>query len=95
MSFDVPHNGTDTSRAAAASVRPYIKGCSLRILEHIAANNGATADEIEVALNMSHQGVSARCCELHKAGGIVDLGERRPTRSGRNAIVWYVPGAMP
>lgn len=51
---------------------------------------GATCDEIEHLLALSHQTTSARCRRLAVLGRIVDSGERRKTRSGRNAVVWRV-----
>lgn len=48
-----------------------------------------TCDELEQELpHWTHQSVSARINELHKSGYIKDSGERRPTRTGRQAIVW-------
>lgn len=52
--------------------------------------NGATCDEIEVALSLSHQTASARVRDLFKAGNIRDSGIRRNTRTGRKATVWEV-----
>ena len=86
------HNGTDTSREAAASVAGKTICQRMRIMEHIICSNGATCDDLEVALGMSHQATSARLVELKNAGRILDLGERKKTRSGRNAVAWYAAG---
>lgn len=51
---------------------------------------GRTADELIVELHRGHATVSARVNELANAGWIVDSGMRRPTRSGRDAVVWVV-----
>lgn len=51
-------------------------------------SKGATCDEIEVALSLSHQTASARVRDLFKAGSIRDSGIRRNTRTGRKATVW-------
>lgn len=48
---------------------------------------GATADEVEEALDMLPQSVSARFTEL-KALSKIELIGKRKTRSGRNAGVW-------
>jgi predicted transcriptional regulator len=55
--------------------------CELRILP-------STDDELEQRLNMRHQTVSScrRLCV--KKGWVVVTGNKRPTRSGRNANVW-------
>lgn len=79
----------ETSAAAARSIAGNSQYQRLRIMDHVIAANGATCDECETALGMSHQATSARLCELSKAGRVCDLGERRPTRSGRKAVVWY------
>jgi hypothetical protein len=49
---------------------------------------GLTCDEVEQALDRTHQSISARVNQLRDSGWIVDSGERRKTRSGRNAVVW-------
>lgn len=87
----LPHVNRDTSRAAAVSMLPVAASIRARILEYITAqgSNGATVDEIEIALGLSHQCASARLTEASKACDVMDLGERRPTRSGRKAIVWF------
>lgn len=77
----------DTSRAAFEAIKPH----KARLMTHVYVQiqkAPASCDELEVALGMSHQGCSARVHDLMKIGLIFDSGERRPTRSGRNAIVW-------
>lgn len=59
-----------------------------RIFVEVRERGGATCDEIEVALGLRHQTASARIRELVEAGKLVDSDERRPTRSGRDAVVW-------
>lgn len=81
--------GSDTSKAAAESVRGVAERDATLILAYIKRVRGATCDEVEVALNLSHQTTSARCADLkNKLGLIVDSGERRRTRSGRKAAVY-------
>lgn len=81
------HGGNEHSTAAAAT----IDKAALRaaILTFIASRGelGATSDEAEVALGLSHQTVSARFTEL-KALELVTPAGRRPTRSGRSAGVY-------
>ena len=50
--------------------------------------HGATTDELEKALHLSHQTCSPRVLELRKKGLVVDSGRRRLTRSMRKAVVW-------
>ena len=84
------HNGTDTSQAAAESVRPSLKTVRSRVYEFIfeRGNHGATCDEIQVALELLAQTASARCNDLKRAKLIVDSGNRRPTRTGCSARVY-------
>lgn len=56
----------------------YIRSCGAQ---------GATCDEVEAALGLPHQSVSARIYDLEKANVLVDCGDRRKTRSGRKARV--------
>lgn len=55
---------------------------------------GATCDDVEVGLDLTHQTASARVHELEAAEFIADTGLRRKTRSGRDAIVWHVVAGM-
>ena len=51
---------------------------------------GATCDQLEQVLNMSHQTTSARLNDLAGRGKVVDSGRREKTRTGRPAICWKV-----
>jgi hypothetical protein len=55
--------------------------------------DGATSDEAEVALGLTHQACSARFTELKRDVQITSAGRRR-TRSGRMAGV-YVDAELP
>ena len=81
---------TNTSKEAAESIRNLVVTWreTVRLLIEKRPEQGLTCDEIEVIANMRHQTASARIRELFLAGKIVDSGERRVTRSGRNAVVW-------
>ena len=73
-----------TSREAFARVGTSLKDrVSLLMM-----SRAYTCDEVEVLLNGKHQSVSATIRNLVKDGFLSDTGERRLTRSGRNAIVW-------
>jgi len=81
---------SDTSRDAADSMRGHAADVRARVFDYIAACglDGATADEVLVALRLSHQTGSARVSELARDGVIVDSLMRRRTRSGRAAVVY-------
>lgn len=86
----------DTSIAAAESMKPHVGSMRERVMERVrrAGVSGLTCDEAEVSLGLSHQTCSARFRELSKAGVVKDSGTRRPTRSGRKAVV-YLSVARP
>ena len=85
-----PAVDVDTSIAAAESMKPHVGTMRERVLERVrrSGTSGLTCDEAEVSLGLSHQTCSARFRELSKARVIVDSGVRRPTRSGRKAVVY-------
>lgn len=87
INFDsLPHNGTSTSRRAAASMVDHAPTQEARVLEFIRDSNGATRDEIAAGLNLKIQSVCARCNRLLKDRKIQGRGER-VTESGRKAEV--------
>ena len=89
MSDRAPHNGTETSRDAAESIGPHAGSLRSMILGFIRkAENGATCDEVEAALSMSHQTASARIRELMQKKLIYHDGQRK-TRSGRMARIYF------
>jgi hypothetical protein len=59
-----------------------------KVMYEIEANGASTCDELEIIMDGRHQSISATLTNARKQGLIVDTGERRPTRSGRQAIVW-------
>lgn len=87
----VPYvGGSDTSKEAAEKMEPHLGRLQGDVLSHIrsCADYGATDDEIEIHLQLSHQTASARRRELVLADLIEDSGDRRRTRSNRKATVW-------
>ena len=86
-----PHNGTPTSRMAAASLADLLIGLRGQVYSYVqSCPDGATCDEVEEALDLRHQTASARLNELHRRyGALVQDGTRR-TRSGRLAGVYRV-----
>ena len=84
------HNRTDTSAAAALSMRDHAQH-----LRHIVYGwfadrgpQGATCDALEADLDLRHQTASARVHELWAAGKLVRTHARARTRSGRLAAVY-------
>jgi hypothetical protein len=87
--------GSDTSFMAAENIAPMIGKLQKLVLDVVKneGTNGATCDEVEVALEMPHQTASARINELMEADGerpqmLFDSGSRRKTRHGQLATVW-------
>lgn len=50
--------------------------------------HGATDEEMQQALGIDPNTQRPRRVELHEGGMIADSNKRRPTRSGRGAVVW-------
>jgi len=85
-----PYAPTDTSQAAAESIVRDLSKVKRVIWHHIRIWGGLTCEEVEIHLAISHQTASARIRDLRLAGVIRDTGERRKTKSGRQAIVWGI-----
>jgi hypothetical protein len=86
-----PHQRhSDESREAAELIEP--NAASLRgiVLAHIrnCGEEGATDDEMQVALSMNPSTQRPRRIELWKGELIRASGRKRRTRSGRWAMVW-------
>ena len=80
----------DTSKEAADLIKmkaPKIRERVYRFI-HEQGAKGATADEVQVALGLTHQTGAPRVTELARLGRIVRTDERRKTRWGRNAGVY-------
>lgn len=79
-----------TSRDAAVSMKEAAQSYEAKVLDFIRRQGtwGATADEVQGALRLSHQNGSARVSTLAKKGLIVRTGRKRVTRSGRKAFVY-------
>ena len=77
-----------TSQEAYLSVDvTHLRGKVLAMLKRL---QGATCDEAQTLLGLTHQSCSPCFTWLSKDGQIYDSGQRRVTRSGRKAIVWRV-----
>lgn len=89
-----------TSHEAAAWVRGKRMSVAKRIVEHLKVRYlsqrvGSTVDMFMAFTGISHQTASARFNELLNAGWIVDSGQTRSTRQGRDAVVWMLtPAAL-
>ena len=81
------HRGTDTSRAAAASMAPKASLLRDRVLAEI-RRCPSTPDEVAKRLRQTVLAVRPRVTELKAKALIVDTGARRKNASGRSAIVW-------
>lgn len=85
-----PHEKVSTSKKAAQEIEPTVSQIAERVFRFVllGTSRGATCDEVEQGLSLSHQTVSARLRELALKDRIRDSGNRRVTRSDRDAIVW-------
>lgn len=94
MSITLPHNGTETSIAAAQNAIPKVKQDRKGITAFIARMeiDGATDDEISRALPTIHaNALRARRGECWGYGLITDsLGLTRATSTGSMAKCWHV-----
>ncbi len=61
------------------------------VLEGIKRLNGATSEELAVALKIDRVTVSPRLRPLERKGLIADSNKRRIGSSGRSSIVWVIP----
>lgn len=80
---------SETSRAAAQDIQPTASTLRAKVLEFIADRGelGATDEEVQLALDMNPSTQRPRRVELAERGLIEKRGQR-PTRSGRQAVVW-------
>ena len=79
-----------TSDLAYQSIQDIRSTLCKKVYQYIEDIGGATCDEAELGLGISHQTCSARFNDLKKQGLIEASGKRRPTRSGRMANVYNV-----
>ena len=82
-----------TSHEAAESIKPHVRDLRRKVCEFIALQGakGATDEEAQIGLGMNPSTQRPRRCEVWAYGLITDqMGERRPTTSGRAATVWHV-----
>lgn len=77
----------DTSQAAAEAMAPRVETLRAKVYGAL-TRRSQTADEVAESLGESILAIRPRVTELHKAGYLLDTGERRANASGRLAVVW-------
>lgn len=94
--FPVPFGPRDTSEAAAKAIAERVPALRQKVYDFIASKGlgGATDEEVCDALKMIGSTERPRRIELVEAGKVVESGQRRPTKSGRQAIVWIAQAAL-
>lgn len=85
-----------TSIDAAEAIVPLAGRLRRRVYEWLVSRGetGGTDEEIQDALDMPSSTERPRRVELVRAGLVIDSGRTRPTRSGRNAVVWSTDPAV-
>ncbi len=81
---------SETSRSAAALVRPRAKPQRERVLDHLRAAGPRTMHELHEELRIPLQSICGRISELKELGLVCDSGATRETPSGKRASVWRV-----
>jgi hypothetical protein len=81
---------SETSKAAALSIEPAAGSMRRRVLDFLraAGPHGATDEQIQEVLSMAQNTERPRRIELVTGGFVFDSNRRRPTASGRNAVIW-------
>ncbi len=84
-----PHRGGDTQIEAATRIRKSVGNLERMVLDALQTYGPATNDELVGYTGISLQTICARVWTLRKHLGLIeDSGIRRPSHSGRKAIVW-------
>ena len=87
---DPPYQAhSPTSQAAAEAVADAGTKRQM-VLDLLAAGDGLTDEECQLALSMNPSTQRPRRVELVEMGLVRDSGRTRPTHSGREAVVWAV-----
>lgn len=87
--------GSATSEAAAVAAMESAPTRREEVYEFLKSRgeHGATDDEIQQALGYPRSSVGARRNELMNEGLIIDSGDTRATRYGRQATIWLAKGS--
>jgi hypothetical protein len=84
-----PHSGSETSRAAAESIKISADTLRAKVLDYLKSQpDGATDEQMQLALGMAGNTQRPRRKELLDMGLIRDTGKTRATKSGRQATIW-------
>lgn len=94
--FDAPHNGIDTSIAAAASLTNSARD-EARLMEYVTACGvlGATDHEIAAYFGWSGDYTRPRRWKWSHTGKLIRSEIKRPTPSGCMARAWVNPSVCP
>jgi hypothetical protein len=84
------HKHAETSSAAAAAIFPVAGTLRGLVLASLRERGAMTDEEMQDILAMNPNTQRPRRIELVEALLVRDSGQRRPTRSGRMAVVWEV-----
>ena len=90
LDFDTPapfQRHSQTSKAAAKQIEP-TAGTLRRLVYDAIRARPMTDAELQEALGLEGSTERPRRREVQRAGLIEDSGDRRPTPSGRLAVVW-------
>ena len=86
-----PSQPVETSRAAARSIQRLAPTLRHQVFEFLRGRpQGATDEEIQLALNLNPSTERPRRIELQRTGMVRDSGRKRRTTSGRLATVWEI-----
>lgn len=88
-----PWRGAPETERQAAALQSVKSGTDRRkVLDYLWAcgDDGATDEEIALALTMRHYTAAPRRTELRDAGWVEDSGRRRATTTGTAAAVWIL-----
>jgi hypothetical protein len=88
-----PAQPCPTSRAAATAIVPIAAKQRQAVLDALRASwDGLTDEQIGEAVGIGGSSSRPRRIELVKAGLVIDSGRTRPTRAGRQAVIWEAVG---
>ena len=82
--------GPETRMESYQRIVPVLADLQKRVLRFLLESGASTDQEIQMGLRLRLDTTRARRCELRDLGVIIDSGKRRPTDSGRSAVVWMV-----
>jgi hypothetical protein len=81
-----------TSQSSARAIAPDARSLREQVYALLKREQlftrGLTDEEIAFRLSMNPSTERPRRIELQRAGLVIDSGERRKTKSGREAVVW-------